>query len=325
MVNKLALFIKELLAHDNYLIVGHENPDPDSIGSMLALYHCLIKYGKRVWMMSADPIPNYQWPNIDKIMPLQEIEYTNIIIVDCEPKRTGKLYPLVKQAAYTFNIDHHQGNKGDCDFNYIDPNQGATCLIIYQLINELSLELSYELAQPLYGGILGDTGGFRHKNTNEFVFRVAADLVRAGAIPDRTAREIFSKKPIELVKFIGYALGKLQTGKNNKLVWLVLSNQDFLNYGVNPQLGDQLIEYARMVDGAEVTVLFREIKPNIIRIGFRSNQININQLAVHFGGGGHLLASGAQMEGNLSEIVDIVINTASLYLEGDVNWMELST
>lgn len=316
-VNKLATFIEGLLAHDNYLIVGHENPDPDSIGSMLATYECLRILGKKSWMMSAEPIPKYDWPNIEMILPAKDVEFVNAIILDCEPKRTGKLYSYVQQAKYTFNIDHHENNQGNCDYNYIDVDQAATCMIIYDIVKELAMELSFEIAQPLYAGILGDTGGFRHPNTTSSVLLTAANLIAHGARPDRTARAIFDSKPLEFIKFMGYALSKLKTSNNNKLVWLVLSYQDFVDYGVSPQQSDQLIEYARMVEDSEIAILFREIVPNTIRIGFRSNSINIYQLATYFGGGGHLLAAGAQLEGHLPGIVDQVITAAAKLLEGE--------
>ncbi|NMB39232.1 MAG: hypothetical protein GX994_06640 [Firmicutes bacterium] len=318
-MNKLSAFIERLLAYDNYLIVGHENPDPDSIGSMLAVYGCLKTFGKKSWMISADPIPKYDWPNIEMILPAEEVEFENAIILDCEPKRTGKLYSFVQQAKFTFNIDHHKNNQGECDYNYIDVDQAATCMIIYDIVNHLGLDMSFEIAQPLYGGILGDTGGFRHQNTTSSVLLAAADLITHGARPDKTAREIFYSKPLEFIKFMGCALSKLKTSNNNQLVWLVLSYQDFTENGVNPQQCDQLIEYARMVENSEIVILFREILPNTIRIGFRSNNINIHQLAAHFGGGGHLLAAGAQLEGSLPDVVDLVITAAAKLLEGELN------
>lgn len=217
-MNDSSSFWKELLANDKYLVIAHENPDPDSIGSMLAMYHLLTSFGKQAWMMCDDPIPNYSWPNIDQILHTKDVDFENVIVLDCEPERTGKLIKCIDRAKLTFNIDHHKGNTGNCDFNLIDTNQAATCMIIYNLISQLNVELGYELAQPLYGGIVGDTGGFRHSNSTHSVFIAAANLVKHGATPDVVAREIFGSKSINFIKFIGYALEKLQTTKDNQLV-----------------------------------------------------------------------------------------------------------
>lgn len=317
MVNKQTELLAALAKYDRYLICSHENPDPDSIGSMLAMYQYLRRIGKKVWMMCADPIPDFPWPNMSRILPFQDIDYQTAIILDCEPERTGKLLPLIKKAEVTINIDHHKGNPGSCTINYIDPEQAATCMILYQLFKTAGIDLDYGIAQPLYAGIVGDTGGFRHANTTAEVFAAAADLTTCGAVPSVTAQVLFESKPLEFMQFLGYALAKLNTKHYRRLVWLALAEQDFAEFGMDPRWCDQLIDYVRMVKGCEVAILFREMAPGIVRIGFRSNSIDIHQLAVHFGGGGHLLAAGAQMEGELSAIVEEVINAASKLLEGE--------
>ena len=107
MVNKQAELLAALAKYDRYLICSHENPDPDSIGSMLAMYQYLRRIGKKVWMMCADPIPDFPWPNMSRILPFQDIDYQTAIILDCEPERTGKLLTLVKKAEVAINIDKH--------------------------------------------------------------------------------------------------------------------------------------------------------------------------------------------------------------------------
>jgi len=316
-VNSLAEMVDVLRQYDNYLIVAHENPDPDSIGSMIAMYRFLQLIGKNARMICADPIPPYPWPNIEHIQASADTAFENVIILDCEPTRTGKLLPLIKQAKLSFNIDHHEGNGAYCDYNYIDTNQAATCMIIYQLLQVAGVTVDTQLAIALYAGIIGDTGGFRHANTTEDVFRVAADLVAHGANPNLTAQVIFESKPIEFMRFLGYALGKLQTGLNQRLVWLALTYEDFNRYGIDPRQSDQIIDYTRMVEGCEIAILFREVSPNMIRIGFRSRRMPIHQLAVQFGGGGHLLAAGASVAGPLDETVQKVIAAAAQLLEGD--------
>lgn len=319
MVNSIGSFTEALLKNDNFLIVGHEHPDPDSIGSMLAMYHLLTELGKSCWMMSDDLIPDYDWPNIEKILPMEAMPFENAIILDCEPSRTGKMFSMLKQAKVTFNIDHHQGNPGNCNYNIIDPKQPATCMIIYDIFKALNVKLSYESAQPLYAGLVGDTGCFRHSNTSKKVFLAAAELVEHGASPNLTARAIFESKSLEFVRFLGFALGKIQTSFHQQLVWLGLSLADFKQFNLSPDDGDQLIQFVRMIRGSEITILFREVAPNEIRIGFRSHRIDINQLAKKFDGGGHLLASGAKQSGPLGQVMAKVIQAAEDLLEGELD------
>lgn len=318
-VNNMSQFLAALMVRDDFLLCSHENPDPDSIGSMLALYQILKQAGKKVVMMSSDPVPDFPWPNIEQIQPFSDQYFENVIILDCEPDRTGKITSIIGRAKTTFNIDHHQGNAGLCDYNYIDPEQAATCMIIYQFAKHADIELGYELAQPLYAGIVGDTGAFRHNNTTVQVFLAAADLTAHGAKPAETARVIFESKSLKSLRFMGYSLGKIETKYDDRLVWLPLSQQDFKQHDIDPFECDQLIDYTRMVKGSKIAILFREVAPNTIRIGFRSRTIDIHQLAVAFGGGGHLLAAGAQVEGELSTVVQQVVEKASQLLEGELN------
>lgn len=316
-MNNLSVFSQALLANDNYLIVAHENPDPDSIGSMLGLYHCLTALGKKCTMMSSDSLPRFSWPGMNLIQPYHNLEVENAIVLDCDPQRTGEIIKLVDRAKLSFNIDHHEGNPKTSDYNLVDSSQAATATLVYKLCCELGVEFSYEIALPLYGGIVGDTGGFRHANTNQEVFEISAQLMQYGIKPDVVAREIFASKSIDFVRFLGYALSKLQSRFDGKLVWLSISYKEFEDFKIAPEKADTLIEHIRIIDGNEISILLREVEPEKVRIGFRSNAVNIHQLAVHFGGGGHILASGARMEGSLAEVEKQVTTVASQLLEGE--------
>ncbi len=316
-VNRKTHFLGALSRYDNYLICSHENPDADSIGAMLTVYHYLKLLGKNCTMVVTDPVPDWPLPGIEQIQPVPVQDYEHVIVLDCEPKRTGSLLPLVNKAKVTFNIDHHKDNQGICTYNYIDTGQAATCMILYQLFKAVGINFDYELAQPLYAGIVGDTGGFRHANTTSDVFLAAAELTKHGAVPNTTADAIFAAKPLELIHFLGYALTKIETRHNDRLAWLVLSYEDFNTYGVNPSDCDQFIDYVRMVAGSQIVILFRETAPDLVRVGFRSRGINIHQLAQNFGGGGHLLAAGAQLNIPLIDAVQQVVTAAVKLLEGD--------
>jgi len=316
-VSKEDQFLDALKRYDDYMICSHTNPDADSIGAMLAMYGFLQRLGKKAVMVVTDPIPDLPLPNIGQMQTSPDREYECVIVLDCEPKRTGDLVPLIAKAAVTFNVDHHKDNPGACTYNYIDTSQAATCMILYQMFKGTGAVLGSELAQPLYAGIVGDTGGFRHANTTTEVFLAAADLTAQGAVPHLTAEAIFATKPLELIRFLGYALTKIETMHNNRLVWLALSEQDFKQYGIDPSNCDQFIDYIRMVGGSEIVILLREVAPDVVRIGFRSRSLNIHQLALRFGGGGHLLAAGAQVNSPLAETVQRVIAAASELLEVD--------
>lgn len=315
-MKQIAAALKE---YDNYVIVGHEHPDPDSLGSMLGLYFGLKQLGKSCRMVSADPIPqNLSWPGLKCIEHIPtDFEPTHdecIIVVDCEPARTGSIAPGIQKGKYLINIDHHRGHRGTGDMVYVDPSEAATSVIVYRILKELGVQIDRNIATALYGGIVGDTGGFRYANTTSEVLRIGAALLDCGVEPDTIAREIFASQPLSFMKLLGFALDNLQQDVDGKLVWVTVSYDDFKRFNADPVQTDHLVQYARMVDTTEVAVVFREVEPGEIRVGFRANSVDVEQLARHFGGGGHRLASGAKIMGDLDTVAREVIETARQYL-----------
>ena len=313
-----------LSIHDDFIIVGHEGPDPDSLGSMLGLFFGLRKLGKSCRLVSADPLPPYlTWPGLDQVELLGEEFHpgeSTVIVVDCEPSRTGKIAAGVLQAKRLVNIDHHERGRGVGQLVYVEPAEAATSVIIYRLLQRLQVPLDREIATALYGGIVGDTGGFRHANTNSEVFRIAGELLDHGVEPAKVAREIFSMQSLGFLKLLGFALSNLQTAQDGKLVWMAVSHEDFQRFDVDPEMTDHLVSYARMLDRAEVAMVFREVSPGLVRLGLRANAVDVASLARHFGGGGHRLASGATLQGDFQEIVAQVTSTAQRYLlTGELN------
>jgi phosphoesterase RecJ-like protein len=318
-MNSLNEIVQYLKDRNDFIIVGHEGPDPDSLGSMLGLYFGLTKLGKHCRLVSADPLPPYlTWPGLDKI-EFQGEEFTPgdscVIVVDCEPQRTGGIAGGVLQAKELVNIDHHQRGRGVGDLVYVEPSEAATSVIVYRILRMLDVPFDQEIASVIYAGIVGDTGGFRHANTNGEVLRIAGELLGYGVDPARIAREIFSKQPLGFLQLLGFALSNMQTAQNGRIVWMAVRYKDFLRYGVDPEMTDHLVSFARMLDSAEIAMVFREVSPGLIRLGLRANEVDVGSLARHFGGGGHKLASGATLSGDFQEIVTEVTSTAQRFLQ----------
>ncbi|NMA60452.1 MAG: bifunctional oligoribonuclease/PAP phosphatase NrnA [Firmicutes bacterium] len=317
-MNSLPEIVQFFQERDNFIFVGHENPDPDSLGSMLALFHGLTKIGKQCRMVSGDPVPtNLSWPGLSKIEYIpQDFQpgESCVVVLDCEPYRTGAIAPGVQRAKCLVNIDHHQRGRGEGNLVYVNPNEAATSVIAYRILKELGVAFDLEIATALYGGILGDTGGFRHANTNSEVLSIAAELLDCGVQPAPMAREIFSSQPYDFLKLLGYALSNLQTSQGGRLVWMSLSYDEFQKFNIPPENTDHLVSYARMLDTAEVAMVFREVKPGEIRLGLRANQVDVGALARHLGGGGHKLASGATLKGDLMQVTQEVVDVTEEYL-----------
>ncbi len=304
---------------DDFVIVAHENPDPDSLGSMVALYLGLTSLGKRATMVCGDKIPyGFPWSSLHAIRPPEDVEsFQNLVVLDCHPDRTGTAKPLTERASVIFNIDHHVGNPGGMAYHYIDTSEAATASMIYKVLTELNVSLDTAMAEALYAGIVGDTGGFRYGNTTPEVLSLGAELVRLGAEPDTTSRLIFETKSWEFVSLLGRALNNMERTSDGSVVWMTVDYHAFVECAVDPQEGDQFIQYARMVSGVKVAVLFRETSPGTIRLGFRSHSLDVGSLARQFGGGGHRLASGATVEGSMVQLVPQVIRAAEQLIHNE--------
>lgn len=317
-MNSLQDVANYLKKHDDFIIVGHEGPDPDSLGSMLGLYFALTKLGKDCRLVSADPLPPYlSWPGLEQVEHIPagfSPGNSCVIVVDCEPDRTGTISEGVKQAKRLINIDHHQRGRGPGEIVYVNPNEAATCVIIFRLLLALEVPFDKEIATVLYGGIVGDTGGFRHGNTTSEVLKIAGELLEYGVEPAPVAREIFSMQTLGFLHLLGHALSEIQTALNGRLAWTIISHEDILRYEVDPQHTDQLISFVRSLDSCEIAMVFREVKLGEIRVGFRANTVDVGRLARHLGGGGHKLASGATLRGDLQQVSQQVAKIAQYYL-----------
>lgn len=317
-MNSLQEVIEYLREQDDFIVVGHENPDPDCLGSMLGLYFGLTQLGKKCRAVSADPIPtDLSWPGLELIEHIPEgfsAGSSCVIVVDCEPDRTGSIREGVMAANRLVNIDHHQRGRGIGNIVYVEPKEAATALIVYRILLGLKVSFDKEIAIALYGGILGDTGGFRHANTNSEVLFVAGKLLEFEIEPANIAREIFHSQPLGFLRLLGMALSDLRTSQGGKLAWMVVSYEQFQQYGVNPNNSDHLVSYARMLDTAEIAIVFREVRPQEIRVGLRAYHTDVGSLARQIGGGGHKLASGATITGNLEKVANRVVGLAEHFL-----------
>lgn len=311
--------IQAIQDHEEFIITSHEHPDPDSLGSMLALCFGLQQLGKSCRVVSSDPPPeNLDWPGLDliEVLPdgLDDIGDAWIIVLDCEPSRTGVLSEKLQRSEKIINIDHHRGNKYTSSTTWVDSSEAAVAVMIYRLLKELGVSLNKKIATALYGGIVGDTGGFRYANTTAETLRIAAELLEHDVNHAMINKQIFASQSMEFMRLLGYALSNLKSDMHGRLVWMELSYADFQRFGANPNATDQLVQYARMVNTALIAVLFREAAPGEVRIGFRSDSIDVGALATQLGGGGHRLAAGAKIQGRLDEVVEVVLNKAREYL-----------
>lgn len=300
--------------YKDVILLIHEKPDGDCLGSALALGHHLISEGYQPFLYHPEQIPAiYDFlPGQEMIKYYQEKDLPEgipIIAVDCAD--SGRILYNLSNGAPIINIDHHSSNNFFGDYNLIDAKAAATGEIIYELLSEAENKISVPTATCLYVAILADTGSFRYSNTTAKTFKIAGELLNLGARIDYIRENLFDRHPLSELITIKLALANMQFSLDGKLAWSILSYEELLANNLLDVDTESVISLLRSVEGVEAALVFKELEPSKIKISFRSKKyLDVNLLANEFGGGGHARAAGCSLEGNLKEISKMVLNRA---------------
>lgn len=298
------------------LILSHKNPDGDALGSSLGLALALQKLGKKASCYSADEIPPVFGflPGAEMFRKEPEFSaYDSVILLDCAVfKRTGIENPLSLIASFEklAIIDHHPRSEAEewptrCE--WIDDKKAATAVMIYELLKEMGVALDKDIATNLLTGIFTDTGGFQHSNTDEAALRAAAELMKKGPRIDKIAKSIFSSKNISAIKLWGRALSRISTDKETGMAVSYVDRSDIEEAGASSDDLAGLAGLINTVSDAKFSLLLTEYGDQKIKGSLRSEEykgVDVSEIARQLGGGGHKLASGFEMDGDLRKSVE---------------------
>jgi len=286
--------------HDSFGIVAHVGPDGDAIGSALALRMALENLGKDAWVMSSDAVPPScrflpDWKSVASAPPTQP---PCVFILDCDgtPPRVAAPYHLIENARYKVLIDHHRTSLPIFDVNWIDANQPATALMIFQLLNYLQVEITPDMAQCMLCGMSTDTGNFRFPNTTPECLRAAGELVEAGAEPATVAFKLFDERGFGATRLLGIALQKMQSECDGDVIWTALTADDFQTAQAGDEGSENVVNFLRNVRGSRIAIILRERMDEtgtVARVSVRSEpELRADLFCQQFGGGGHAAAAG---------------------------------
>ena len=302
--------IKKLIDDNNsILLLTHIRPDGDAVGSVLALYNYLLSINKSVDMVIIDAPSILSFlPGYNNIKITTDKEYDLGIVVDCATRdRVGQNEDLLKQCKYTVNIDHHISNANYCDLNYVCGNISSCCQVIYNLFLENNIKLSYEIASALASGMITDTNGFRNDNVDSDTFLMAADLLKYGIDFHKIYETVLFNKSTSKHKLMKIALERLEFLHDGKIAYTYLLKEDFEKVGAVNGDHEGIVDIGRSIEGVEVSAFLRETDGFTISLRSTGN-VDVNKVANGFGGGGHKMAAGGQLDKTLQETKDIVIN-----------------
>jgi len=298
------------------LVVSHLRPDGDAIGSLLAIGLALIESGKVVEMVLGDGIPdNFRFlAGSDLITTSPTGNFDYIIVVDAsEIERTDTV--LHGYGMPDLNIDHHKTNTCFAKINLIEMDAVATAEILAKYFPDFGLNISQPVANALLAGIVTDTIGFRTVNVYPQVLRLVADLMeRGGELSDIYYRTLVEQS-FAATRYWGAGLSKLDI--EDGLVWTTLSLEDRRNVGYPARDDADLIKILSAIQGAKVAVILTEQTSGYVKISWRlcgslPTELDVSEIALKFGGGGHKAAAGADIKGNLDEVLEEVLTNTRL-------------
>jgi phosphoesterase RecJ-like protein len=275
---------------------------------MLGLTLALERVGLRAFPVCADPVPAiYRFlPGVERVASELPPQPTMLAIaVDADGlERVGELAAQLERSCTIIDIDHHATEKAFGRLRWVDPRAAATGEMIYRLLAAMGVPPDPDIATCLYTAILSDTGRFCYANTTPRALRISADLVRAGADPAHVYREVYESKSFSATKLLGLALGRMQQTLDGRIVFSTLTQQDFRAAGSTADETEGIVDHLRAVRGAQaaagapVAALFTELPDGAVKVSLRSQgTTNVGEVALHFGGGGHVNAAGCTLPG----------------------------
>ncbi|MFK4786168.1 bifunctional oligoribonuclease/PAP phosphatase NrnA [Fusobacterium sp. MFO224] len=295
------MFLEKLKESENILISSHVNPDGDSIGSGLAIYNAIVKNfpEKKVRFIIEDDVP-YDLEflaNSDKVEKYIEVENAPEVdlMITCDSatfKRIGRVINF-RKGAFLINIDHHISNELYGDLNIVE-DKSSSCEIIYNIIkNELKLEIDKEIGEALYTGIVTDTGSFKYDNTTRSTFEVAGELLDIGIDRNEIVNSVYKSKSLGRMKVLGIAISKMNIIKDRRFVYFTLSDYFVQTEGIKKDDTEGIVEQLLEYEGCEVALFLKEEPNGKMKGSLRSKkEVDVNEVASLFDGGGHKRAAG---------------------------------
>jgi phosphoesterase RecJ-like protein len=301
----------QLMEVSKVLIVSHLRPDGDAIGSLLAMGLTLMDVKKDVQMVLNDGVPdNFRFltgSDLIRIKPKGKYDY--IIVVDSsEIERTDTV--LSGYGMPDLNIDHHKTNTNFAKINLVEDDAVATAELLAKYLPGFGLQITKPVANALLAGIVTDTIGFRTTNVNPPVLRLVADLMEMGGELAEVYQKTVIEQSLAAARYWGAGLSKIQM--DDGLVWTTLSLDERHAAGYQRRDDADLVKILSAIEGANVAVILTEQSEGYVKISWRlcgslPTDLDVSEIALEFGGGGHKAAAGADVKGELNQVLDKVL------------------
>ncbi len=323
MIENVDIFKKIINDNDSFIITTHRGPDGDAMGSSMAMYNLLVNLKKDVNVIIPNSYPNFlSWlPNVENVINHEEnstnisklIDKVDIIIMldfnDLSRIENLESYVLNSKAKKIL-IDHHQDpDLSICDLSFCDTTFSSTCELLYMILNQAKFNLTKNIADCLYTGILTDTGSFKFSCTTKNTHVSVGHLISIGVNSTEINNLIYNNYSYDRINLLGHCLTNKLKIYNNSSAIISLSEEELKKFNFKKGDTEGIINYALSIKEVIFAVFIVE-KDNIVKLSFRSlGNINVQDISKrYFGGGGHFNAAGAKSDLSLDETIKKVEN-----------------
>lgn len=299
---------------------GHVRPDGDCVGSCLAVYN----YIRENFPEISVTVYLQEIPNIFKFLKhadqivhdcSQEHKYDLFIALDCgDLGRLGDAAEYFRTAERTFCVDHHKSNVSFADENDIHPEASSTSELVYELMDPD--KISKEVAECIYLGIVHDTGVFQYSCTSSKTMSIAGALMDRGIDYSAIINDTFFAKTFEQNRILGHALLKARRYMEDRCIYTCITKEEMEQFHVLPKHLEGIVSQLRATKDVEVAVFLYQSDAEDFKVSMRSgNLVDVSEIAVKYGGGGHAKAAGVTMKGTEEEIRDLILADIASVLE----------
>jgi phosphoesterase RecJ-like protein len=296
---------EEILRRQRFLLTSHARPDGDSIGSQLAMAFALDALGKSVRIVNADPAPDHyqDFPGMERIEIASHVsaDVDAVIVMECSDLSRAGVSGL--EGEFLINIDHHAWNRLYGALNWHDESAAACGEMVFDVIRELGVPLTLEIATHVYLAILTDTGSFHHSNITPRTFDICRQTVEAGVNPAAMARRVFDSNSFGKLKLIGALLDSMELADEGRLAILYMDDTMLSACGCTHNDTEGLINLPLTAREIQAVIFFKVGPNGDVRVSMRSKyDVDVRAVAGRFGGGGHKNAAGF----TVTEPLDVV-------------------
>ncbi len=303
---KLNELSKKIKGESKFALFLHIHPDGDAVGSSLALMLALKKIGIEADVFCEDKIPEKfsYLKGVNVIQNALNCTYPAFMALDSgDLNRLGKFSVEFENHKNTYSIDHHISNTYYAKTNYVCdlPSNSEN---VYNLINELQIEIDSDIANCLATGIITDTGNLKHKGVKSETIRILANLVELGADLNLINYKTFNEQTKERANLFGITMSKIKYESGGKVAIISVTKENLKISGAKEEETEGFIDFIMGIKGVTVGACLLEKDASKYKISLRGKGVNVNEIAGVFGGGGHILASGCQINGDYYEVLD---------------------